>query len=64
MALTDVEHLAGRKLDQLSAWERQWILIARAICQQPRIIVLNEPTASLDLVQRSALLSSNLSAQS
>jgi iron complex transport system ATP-binding protein len=44
-----VAHLARRKLDQLSGGEQQRVLIARALCQQPQVILLDEPTASLDL---------------
>lgn len=48
MAFTEVLHLSGRRLGQLSGGERQRVIIARAICQQSKILLLDEPTASLD----------------
>jgi len=52
MKETDTIHLAHRTLNQLSGGEKQRVIIARAICQQPRIIFLDEPTASLDLAHQ------------
>ncbi|MBI5556767.1 MAG: ABC transporter ATP-binding protein [Deltaproteobacteria bacterium] len=52
MQATDTAHLAGRTLDRLSGGERQRVIIARAICQQPAILFLDEPTASLDLAHQ------------
>ena len=52
MEMTGVTSLALRRLDQLSGGEQQRVFIARAICQQPQIILLDEPTAALDLAHQ------------
>ena len=44
----EIEHLATRRYDQLSGGEKQMVLIARALAQEPSALVMDEPTASLD----------------
>lgn len=52
MTITGIDHLADRKIHQLSGGECQRVFIARAICQETGMILLDEPTASLDLAHQ------------
>jgi len=60
----DIAHLADQPVTEISSGERQLALVARALAQEPKLLVLDEPTASLDfgnqvrVLQRIAALAS------
>jgi iron complex transport system ATP-binding protein len=52
----DAAHLSDRSVTELSGGERQLVSLARAVAQEPELLMLDEPSSALDLKHRAALV--------
>ncbi len=58
LARVGLSHLAARSINEISSGEKQMAVIARALAQEPKILLLDEPTSHLDLGNKYRLMQS------
>jgi len=56
LEIIGMPHLAARRITEISGGERQLVSVARALAQEPKCLLLDEPSASLDLKHRASLI--------
>lgn len=56
MEMVEISHLQDKRYTEISGGERQLVLVARTLAQQPQILLLDEPTSHLDFKNQTLVL--------